>query len=157
MFEVITKPIIKNAGKSKSPVTAITLAAALVATIGHLDGAGATTIMITLPLMIPFFDKLKMDRRALGLSMGLCVGAMNLVPWTGPTRHTAIVLGMDPVALWKIILPAQIVMLAVGYTMTYMLGRREIKRGGRQFGQRTPLCAERVRIPLRSEKGIFYF
>ena len=129
MFEVITKPIIKKAGKSKSPVTAIILAAALVATIGHLDGAGATTIMITLPLMIPFFDKLKMDRRALGLSMGLCVGAMNLVPWTGPTRHTAIVLGMDPVALWKIILPAQIVMLAVGYTMTYMLGRREIKRG----------------------------
>jgi CitMHS family citrate-Mg2+:H+ or citrate-Ca2+:H+ symporter len=54
---------------------------------------------------------------------------MNLVPWTGPTRHTAIVLGMDPVEVWRGILPAQIIMLLTGFGVAYLLGRREIKRG----------------------------
>lgn len=129
MFEVITTPIIRGVSKRKNPVIAIMLAAAAVACIGHMDGAGATTIMVTLPLMMPFFDKLEIDRRALGLSMGIVVGFMNLLPWTGPTRYTAIVMGLDPVALWRYIIPAEVIMLFISFIFVYFIGRREIKRG----------------------------
>jgi CitMHS family citrate-Mg2+:H+ or citrate-Ca2+:H+ symporter len=129
MFEVITKPILGRVGKSKSPVTAIMIAALAVACISHLDGAGTTTIMITLPLMMPFFDKMKIDRWALGLSMGIAVGAMNLLPWTGPTRYTAIALNMEPVETWRHILPAQIIMILVGFVVAFFLSQRELKRG----------------------------
>lgn len=129
MFDILTKPIIRKAGKSKNPASAIIVATAMIAAIGHLDGAGTTTIMITLPMMMPLFDKMKMDRRALALAMGVVVGAMNLLPWTGPTRNTAIVLDMDPVALWRSIIPAQIIMVLLGFVAAYLLGRREIRKG----------------------------
>lgn len=157
MFGVITKPIIGGVGKSKNPVIAIMMAAAVVAALGHLDGAGATTIMITLPLMMPFFDKMKMDRKALGLSMGIIVGAMNLVPWTGPTRNTAIVLGMDPIELWRHILPAQIIMLLVGFAIAYLLGRREINRGAINSISELPADQAESESLCTKNKGYFIF
>lgn len=129
MFDIITKPIINKAKRGKNPAIAICVAAAAVAAIGHLDGAGNTTIMITLPLMMPLFDRMRMDRKTLALSMGIVVGAMNLVPWTGPTRYTAIAMDMEPVEFWRYIIPAQIIMLIVGFISAYLLGKREIRRG----------------------------
>ena len=157
MFEVITVPIIGSVGKSKNPVIAIMMAAALVATIGHLDGQGTTTIMITLPLMMPFFDKMKMDRKALGLTMGIVIGAMNLVPWTGPTRYTAMVLGMDPVEVWREILPAQLAMLAIGFVVAYMLARREIKRGAINALDELPAGQTESDSLCSRKKGYFIF
>jgi CitMHS family citrate-Mg2+:H+ or citrate-Ca2+:H+ symporter len=157
MFEVIIKPVIKKVGKSRNPVIAITMAAALVSSIGHLDGAGVTTIMITFPLMIPFFDKLKMDRKALGLSMAVCVGAMNLVPWTGPTRNTAIVLGIDPVELWRYIIPAQITMIVIGFIIAFLLGRREIKRGAVNSISELPIDEAATESPCVKNRLAFLF
>lgn len=157
LFEVITRPIIKKAKKSKNPVIAVMIAATAVACIGHLDGAGATTIMITLPLMMPFFDKMKMDRKALGLSMGIAVGAMNLVPWTGPTRNTAIVLGMDPVAVWRMILPAQGIMILISFVVAWILGRREIHRGAVNSLENMPSFEKESDSLCMRSKGWFVF
>jgi CitMHS family citrate-Mg2+:H+ or citrate-Ca2+:H+ symporter len=157
MFEVITRPIIGKVGKSKSPVTAIMIAAAAVACIGHLDGAGTTTIMITLPLMMPLFDKMKIDRRALGLCMGISVGAMNLVPWTGPTRYTAIVLNMDTVGFWRYILPAQIIMILLGFVVAFLLSRRELGRGAINSVDEIVINQEDSDSPCVRNKKIFIF
>jgi CitMHS family citrate-Mg2+:H+ or citrate-Ca2+:H+ symporter len=157
MFEVITRPIVGGVGKSKNPVIAIMLAAAAVATIGHLDGAGTTTIMITLPLMMPCCDKMKIDRRALGLSIAIVIGAMNLVPWTGPTRYTSIVVNMDPVDLWRSILPAQIIMILVGFFAAYLLGRREIKRGAINSASELPVDNTQSDSPCVKSRAFFIF
>ena len=157
MFEVIAKPIIGNVGKSKNPVIAIMMAAAIVATIGHMDGAGTTTIMITLPLMMPFFDKMKMDRKALGLAMGIVIGAMNLLPWTGPTRYTGMVLGLDPVEVWRKILPAQIMVLVLGYVLAFLIARREIKRGAVNVLEELPVNQISSDSICAKKKGYFIF
>ncbi|MBT9778332.1 hypothetical protein GPL15_17690 [Clostridium sp. MCC353] len=157
MFDILTNPIIRKAGKSKNPASAIIVATAMIAAIGHMDGAGTTTIMITLPMMMPLFDKMKMDRRALALAMGVVVGAMNLLPWTGPTRHTAIVLDMDPVALWRYILPAQIIMVLLGFAAAYLLGRREIRRGAVNSIEDIAIEPEKTESLCALHRGYFIF
>lgn len=129
LFEVITTPLVKRVTHAKNPIYALCLTATLIASISHLDGQGNTTIMITLPLMVPLFDQLKMDRRSLALSMGIAVGAMNLLPWTGPTRYTAVALGMDPAEFWRYIIPAQLIMLGVGFLVARLVGKYEMKNG----------------------------
>lgn len=157
MFHIITKPIIHKAKGSKNPAIAICVAASVVAAIGHLDGAGNTTIMITLPLMMPLFDTMKMDRKALALSMGIVVGAMNLVPWTGPTRYTAMAMGMEPVEFWRYIIPAQVIMLICGFISAWLLGKREIKRGCINSLEGIEQAEETEELtPCEKDKKIFF-
>ena len=50
MFDVLVNRLIKMAGKN---VILVAVATALVAVVGHLDGATATTVLITIPAMLP--------------------------------------------------------------------------------------------------------
>ena len=57
MFDPIVKGLVKIAGKS--PVM-IYLTTALIALVSQLDGATATTYLITIPAMLPIFKKLNL-------------------------------------------------------------------------------------------------
>ena len=48
MFDVIVNFLVKRAGNS---VIAVTVATAIIATIAHLDGTTATTVLITIPAL----------------------------------------------------------------------------------------------------------
>ena len=48
MFDFIVKGLVKVAGNN---VIAVTVATALIATIAHMDGTTATTVLITIPAM----------------------------------------------------------------------------------------------------------
>ena len=48
MFDVIVNFLVKKAGNN---VIAVTVATAIIATIAHLDGTTATTVLITIPYM----------------------------------------------------------------------------------------------------------
>ncbi|WP_254611780.1 SLC13 family permease [Haloterrigena gelatinilytica] len=49
----------------------------------HLDGAGATTMLITIPALLPLYDALDVDRRILAALVALTAGTMNMLPWGG--------------------------------------------------------------------------
>lgn len=53
------------------------------AMVTHLDGAGATTFLLTVPAMVPLYDALEVDRKILAALVGLTAGTMNMVPWGG--------------------------------------------------------------------------
>ena len=67
----------------------------MIATIAHLDGTTAVTVLITIPAMYPVYKKMKIDQRILLCLTGACMGVMNLLPWGGPTARAATVLEMD--------------------------------------------------------------
>ncbi len=77
--------------------------------IGHLDGGGASTFLITIPAMLPVYKRLNMRPTTLMLICVSAMGVMNLLPWGGPTMRAATVLGIEPNALWKQIIPMQVV------------------------------------------------
>src|SRR4051794_10163780 len=55
----------------------------LLALLIHLDGSGAVTFLITIPAMLPLYDRVGIDRRILACVASMAAG-VNFLPWTGP-------------------------------------------------------------------------
>lgn len=125
LFDPILRRIIRWAGRA--PVT-VTVGTTALAAVAHLDGAGATTFLITIPAMMPLYDRLGMSRITLTVCTGLGAGVMNVLPWGGPTARAATTVGVDSNELWVPVIPAQVVGIVAALGIAYFLGRREQRR-----------------------------
>ncbi|WP_240372467.1 CitMHS family transporter [Brevibacterium zhoupengii] len=124
-FDPIIDKIIRFGGSSPKTVA---LATTLLATVAHLDGAGATTFLITIPAMLPIYQRLGMSRLTLTACVGLGAGAMNTLPWGGPTARAAATVGVEANEVWTPLIPAQIVGVIAALGVAWFLGSREAKR-----------------------------
>ena len=125
MFDPVIRRLVAFAGNA--PVT-ICLATTALAMAAHLDGAGATTFLITIPAMLPLFDRLGMSRLVLTTCVGLGAGVMNLLPWGGPTARAAATTGVPANDLWVPLIPAQIAGAIAVLGIAWFLGVREQRR-----------------------------
>ncbi len=105
----------------------IAMGTALLALLVHLDGSGAVTFLVTIPVMRPLFERTGMDRRILACAASMAAG-VNFLPWTGPTIRASAVLHVPATTLFKPLLPVQIVGLIFVFAATYSMGRRERTR-----------------------------
>ena len=126
MFDVIVNKVMKFLGNK---VEVVLLMAAFVATISHLDGSGATTVLVTVPMMLPIFKKMKMSPLSLCLMVGLASGAMNMTPWCSSVMRITSATGQDAYTLWTTVLPLQILCLILCYLVVIPVGKLERKRG----------------------------
>lgn len=126
LFDVIVNWLVKKAG---SNVIAVTIATAIIATIAHLDGTTATTVLITIPSLYPVYKRMNIDARILLCLTGACMGVMNLLPWGGPTARAATVLTMDANELWHMLIPVQIAGLVVNIVLAILLGMYAVRHG----------------------------
>jgi CitMHS family citrate-Mg2+:H+ or citrate-Ca2+:H+ symporter len=101
---------------------------ALLALLLHLDGSGAVVFLVAVPTLLPLYQELHMDRRVLACAVSLAAG-VNFLPWTGPTLRAASALHTTPLALFKPLLPVQLVGLAYVFAVAAFLGYRETKHG----------------------------
>jgi len=127
MFDPIIDRILKLVGND--PVK-ITIGAAVLAMIVHLDGSGAVTFLIAIPAMLPLFEKLEMDKRVLACVVALGAGTMNLVPWGGPTIRAATALQVKVTELYTPIIIPQLFGLLFVLGVAWYLGKKEAKRLG---------------------------
>lgn len=127
MFDPIIKKIIQFGGGD--PIK-IVLGTALIAMVSHLDGSGASTFLITIPAMIPIYDRVGIKRSVLACVTALAAGTMNILPWGGPTIRAATALEVDVTTLFAPVLPAVIVGLVGVLCVAFWLGRKEKKRLG---------------------------
>ena len=125
MFDKIIGALMKKVGNNVVGVAQMTC---LIAIIGHLDGGGASTFLITIPAMLPVYKRLHMRRETLLLICVTSMGVMNLLPWGGPTMRAASVLGVESNDLWSQILPMQIVGLVLAVGTAIFWGLQEKKR-----------------------------
>lgn len=125
-FDIIVNPLLRIMGNNVFAIMAVTVT---IAVIGHLDGAGASTALITIPPMLPIYKKMKIRLTTLLLLLASSVGAMNIMPWAGPTIRAATVIGESGNNIWLGILSMQFVSIGVTYVMAFILAGIEKKRG----------------------------
>ncbi|MBE5990002.1 CitMHS family citrate-Mg2+:H+ or citrate-Ca2+:H+ symporter [Lacrimispora xylanisolvens] len=126
MFDSIINALMKKVGHN---VIGVAFMTCIIAIIGHLDGGGASTFLITIPAMLPVYKKLKMRPTTLLLICVTAMGVMNLLPWGGPTMRAASVLGIEANELWMKILPMQAVGIVIALFTAFFWGVVEKKRG----------------------------
>lgn len=154
-FERIVNRIIKIIGTDPVKICIGTL---VITIMTHLDGSGATTFLITVPALLPIYDKLKMDRRVLATIVAMGAGTMNLVPWGGPTVRAATALEVSLTELYNPMIVPQVCGLIVCLGISIFFGVKEKKRLGDTLANidLTPAALSEEEAALRRPK-LFVF
>jgi CitMHS family citrate-Mg2+:H+ or citrate-Ca2+:H+ symporter len=126
MLDPIINGILKRVGQRPARITCGTM---LLAGLVHLDGSGAVTFLVTIPAMLPLYDRLGMDRRILALSASLAAG-VNFLPWTGPVIRAAAALHVSTTDIFNPLISVQIVGWLFAFGVAFWVGKREEKRLG---------------------------
>jgi CitMHS family citrate-Mg2+:H+ or citrate-Ca2+:H+ symporter len=124
LLDPLVDRILRSAGSRPSRLVA---GAALLALLIHLDGSGAVTFLITIPIMLPLFQRAGMDRRILACAASLAAG-VNFLPWTGPMIRASAALHIPVPDIFGPLIPVQAVGLIYTFAIAWWLGRREEKR-----------------------------
>lgn len=99
----------------------------LLALLIHLDGSGAVTFLITIPAMLPLYDRVGIDRRILACAASMAAG-VNFLPWTGPMIRASAALKLPIPKIFSPLVPVQLVGLVFIFAVSYWLGLREERR-----------------------------
>lgn len=126
LFDRIISFLVKRIGKSIYSVVCVTY---VIACIAHLDGSGVSTLLITVPAMLPVYEALKIRKVVLAIVVSFAIAGMNIVPWGGPTIRAATVIGVDPALLWQKMMLVQVIGLVLAFVVLYFIAKREEKRG----------------------------
>lgn len=124
-FDPIVNYIIR---KSHGNPMLVVVGTFLIAAVGHLDGAGATTFLLVIPAMLPIYKRMGMNPLILACVTAMAAGTMNILPWGGPTLRAATVLQMDVMELFRPMIIPQIAGMLTALFFAYTLGRSEQKR-----------------------------
>jgi CitMHS family citrate-Mg2+:H+ or citrate-Ca2+:H+ symporter len=127
VFDPMVNWLTERAGTN---IIAITVVTAIIGIVAHLDGATATTVLITIPAMYPIYKALGIKTEVLLCLTTASMGVMNLLPWGGPVARVAAVLGLDANDLWLTLIPVQIFGIIVILSLAVWLGFREKRRMG---------------------------
>ena len=125
LFEPVIRRLV---GRLHGDPVKIMLGTAAIATTAHLDGAGASTFMITIPAMLPLYLRARMDPLALTCTTALAAGTMNILPWSGPTTRAAAALQVGTNAIFLPVVPSLLAGMAAVFAFAYLIGMRERRR-----------------------------
>ncbi|MBP2646013.1 MAG: citrate/H+ symporter, CitMHS family, partial [Firmicutes bacterium] len=126
LFDPIINRILKTVGANPPRIL---MGTALLALLIHLDGSGAVCFLITIPAMLPIYERLGMDKRLLCLMVSLAAG-VNYLPWTGPTIRAAAALKVPVTDIFTPLIIPQLVGFIYVFSTAYILGKREARRLG---------------------------
>lgn len=121
------KPLVKRLILlTRGNVVVVCIVTSLIGIFAQLDGAGATTFLLSIPALLPLYKALNMNRYLLLLLLGLSASIMNMVPWGGPMARTASVIHFKNVnELWYGVIPVQIIGFILVLLFAVFLGFRE--------------------------------
>ncbi len=124
MLDPLVDRILRVVGTRPSRIVVGT---ALLALLVHLDGSGAVTFLVTVPLMLPLYQRLNMDKRILACAVSLAAG-VNFLPWTGPMIRASAALHIPVTQIFNPLIPIQIIGLVFTFAVCFWLGKREDRR-----------------------------
>jgi citrate-Mg2+:H+ or citrate-Ca2+:H+ symporter, CitMHS family len=140
MLDPIIDRILRTVGTRP---TRIVMGTTLLALLIHLDGSGAVTFLVTIPAMLPLYDRLGIDKRILGCAVAMAAG-VNFLPWTGPMIRASAALKLPISEIFNPLIPVQAIGIVFIFTVAYMLGRREEKRLGLTGPKAEAVVAQRL-------------
>ena len=101
MLDPIVDRILRAVGMHPARIV---VGSALLALLVHLDGSGAVTFLVTIPAMLPLFERLGMDKRILACVVSMAAG-VNFLPWTGPTLRASAALHISTTEIFRPLIP----------------------------------------------------
>jgi CitMHS family citrate-Mg2+:H+ or citrate-Ca2+:H+ symporter len=125
LFDPVIRRVVRIVGRDPLKIVVGTAA---IATIAHLDGAGASTFMVTVPAMLPIYKRLRLDPLALTGATALAAGTMNILPWGGPTARAAAALHVTTNDLFLPIVVPMFAGLVAVFLFAARIGLRERAR-----------------------------
>jgi CitMHS family citrate-Mg2+:H+ or citrate-Ca2+:H+ symporter len=146
MLRPLISRLLKAVGNNPARIA---MGTALLALLVHLDGSGAVTFLVTIPVMRPLFERTGMDRRILACAASMAAG-VNFLPWTGPMIRASAVLHVPATTLFNPLLPVQIVGLIFVFAATYWMGCRERRR----LSASAPIVSE-ASVVQHAEESVF--
>ncbi|WP_407156412.1 CitMHS family transporter [Bradyrhizobium sp. STM 3557] len=126
MLDPIIDRILRTVGTRP---TRIVMGTTLLALLIHLDGSGAVTFLVTIPAMLPLYERLGIDKRILACAASMAAG-VNFLPWTGPMIRASASLKLPIPEIFNPLVPVQITGLVFIFAVAWWLGRREERRLG---------------------------
>lgn len=125
LFDPVVRGLIRA---TRGKVMYAALGTAGIGIVAHLDGAGATTFLLTIPALLPLYKALHMSRYVLLTLIAIAASVMNMLPWAGPVGRAASVIEADPAQLWRHLLPLQMVAIVLVFVVAAILGASEQRR-----------------------------
>jgi CitMHS family citrate-Mg2+:H+ or citrate-Ca2+:H+ symporter len=135
VLEPIIRGLLRRIGSRPSRIVPGT---ALLALLVHLDGSGAVCFLVTIPALLPLYEKVGIDRRVMACVIAMAAG-VNFLPWTGPTLRASAALHIPVSQIFLPMLGVQAVGLAFVFGGAWVLGMREERRLAAQAG---PVASE---------------
>jgi CitMHS family citrate-Mg2+:H+ or citrate-Ca2+:H+ symporter len=126
MLDPIIDRILRAVGSD--PVR-IVIGTWLIALLSHLGGSGAVSFLLTVPVMLPLYQRLGMDRRVLACAAAMSAG-VNFLPWTGPMIRASASLHIPVDTIFNPLVKVQAVGLVFVFACAWWMGRREARRLG---------------------------
>jgi len=131
MLEPLIAWLLRRIGRRPSRIVP---GSAVLALLVHLDGSGAVVFLLTIPALLPLYEKVGIDRRILACVVSLAAG-VNFLPWTGPTLRASAALHIPATQIFFPMMAVQAVGLAFVFLTAWMLGRREERKLGQSQAQ----------------------
>lgn len=127
LFDPLVKVILKLV---RNDPMRLVVGTAVLAMVVSLDGDGSTTFIIVTSALLPLYLKLKVSPVVLTVVAGLSNGAMNIIPWGGPTVRAAAALGISPSDVFVPMIPSLVAGLVIVLLFAVQLGYSERRRIG---------------------------
>ena len=138
LFDPLVKQILRLV---RNDPMKLVVGTAVLAMVVSLDGDGSTTFIIVTSAMLPLYLKLKVSPVVLTVVAGLSNGAMNIIPWGGPTVRAAAALDVSPSDVFVPMVPSMIVGCAIVLLFAVHLGVMERRRVGKLVLTSEPMLA----------------
>lgn len=137
LFRPIVDGVVRFAGDHPARVA---LGTALLTSVAHLDGSGASTFLIVVPALVPVYDRLGIDRRVLACVTAMAAGVGNMLPWGGPTIRAASALDVPVMELFAPVIPVYAVGVLAMLVLSWWIGNRHSAASPVQL--RVPVAVE---------------
>ncbi|MDS0528188.1 SLC13 family permease [Clostridium sp. SHJSY1] len=129
LFNTIVKWLLKHT--KLQPIT-LAIISVIIPTIIEIDGSVISAYVITIPLLLPLYKKLKMDPKVLLFlcSAGMCFDY--ILPWNARTlRGASLLKSIDnaPNFIFSKLIPIQIAYLVVLIMLAIILAKIQMKKG----------------------------
>lgn len=121
LFDPLVRFIVR-ASNDHPPHVAV--GTAILTSIVHLDGAGATTFLIVIPALLPVYDRIGMSRLTLTVIVAMAAGVGNMLPWGGPTIRAATALNVPVMELFGPMVPVYAVGVVAVLALSWWIGRK---------------------------------
>ena len=132
LFDTMVEFLLK---RTKLSVTVIMIITVLVSLITEIDGSVTSTYLVTVPMMLPLYKKLKIDPKCLLLLCSATMCTLFITPWNGRTLRAATLLDGIPTPqnyIFVHMLPLMLLYIAMCIGLAVILARLQMKKGAGQ-------------------------